>query len=211
MESKATSTCSRRAFVGLLASCAVCAGVGGVAQGIGPKEGLLRPPGAQDSAAFLAACVKCDRCRSVCPQGCVSVGTVSDSLLDARTPVLDMHRGYCDFCDKCYEVCPTGAIEPFDPATDRIGVAIVQSDRCIAYFNGCTECYQRCPYGAITLDAGDHPIVDPQACNGCGLCENICPALVYRSFSGGSRRGIVVVTPERYQELGTTTVDGGGE
>ena len=202
------SECTRRAFVGLAASTAVCACVGGTAYAFGSDETLLRPPGAQDLRSFMAACVRCDRCRSVCPQGCITVGTLSDSLLDARTPIVNMHYGYCDFCEKCADVCPTGAIKSFDPQTEKIGVAIVQTDRCIAYINGCTECYQVCPYQAISLDDGDRPVVDASLCNGCGLCENICPALVYRSFSGGNRRGIVVVTPARYKELGTTALNG---
>ena len=51
-------------------------------------------------------------------------------------------------------------------------------------------------------------MVDPALCNGCGVCENVCPALVYRSFSGGNRRGIKVVTVARYEALGSTAVNG---
>ena len=136
------------------------------------------------------------------------MGTVSDSLLDARTPVLKMHRGSCDFCDLCRRVCPTGAIGTFDPEQDKIGVAVVQTDRCLAYSGGCTKCYQECPYDAISLNSADCPVVDPALCNGCGVCENVCPALVYRSFSGGNRRGIKVVTVARYEALGSTAVNG---
>ena len=159
---------------------------------------------------LFSACIKCDRCRSVCPTGVIGVGHVEDGLLNARTPVLDFRRGICDFCGLCQRVCPTGAIGNFDETAEKIGMAIVQTDRCIAYFDGCRECSDACPYDAITLDEGSHPVVDPEHCNGCGVCENICPALVYRSFSGGTRRGIQVVTIERYEEIGGTVASGEG-
>ena len=107
--------------------------------------------------------------------------------------------------------CPTGALGSFDPQRDKLGVAVVQKDRCIAYFEGCVECEKACPYEAIALDDVGHPVIDAAKCNGCGVCENVCPALVYRSFAGGSRRGVVVVAPERYERLGRTTVEGESE
>ena len=99
----------------------------------------------------------------------------------------------------------------FDPQRDKLGVAVVQKDRCIAYFEGCVECEKACPYEAIALDDVGHPVIDAAKCNGCGVCENVCPALVYRSFAGGSRRGVVVLAPERYERLGRTTVEGESE
>lgn len=202
--------CTRRAFIGLAAATVACTAAGGTAYALGTGEDRLRPPGAQDENHLVAACLKCDRCRSVCPTGVIDVASVDDGFLNARTPILDFHRGLCDFCGRCQQVCPTGAIGAFDEYADKIGMAIVQKDRCIAYFDGCRECADACPFEAITLDAQDHPVVDPERCNGCGICENICPALVYRSFSGGNRRGIEVVTMERYAALGATTVDGEG-
>ena len=172
---------TRRAFLGFTAATAALAGVGASAIAFAGEGGLLRPPGGQDEGALVAACVKCDRCRSACPTNVVGVAHVEDGLLQARTPVLDFHKGYCDFCGKCQTACPTGALGSFDPQRDKLGVAVVQKDRCIAYFEGCVE------------------------------CENVCPALVYRSFAGGSRRGVVVVAPERYERLGRTTVEGESE
>ena len=200
---------TRRSFVGFVATTAVACGIGGVGVALTGESDPLRPPGAQSESDLLAACVKCDRCRSACHTGAIAVAHVEDGLLRARTPVLDFHQGSCDFCDKCRQACPTGAIKSFDHTTDKIGVAIIQTDRCIAYIEGCRECVDACPYGAMSLDEADHPVVDPQVCNGCGVCENICPALVYRSFAGGTRHGVVVETWERYQELGATTYDGG--
>jgi ferredoxin-type protein NapG len=199
---------TRRAFLGLCASTAAFAALGGTAKALDGDESLLRPPGSGDEAAFVSACIKCDRCRSVCPTGVISVATVEDGFLHAREPKLDFHRGVCTFCGKCEQVCATGAIGPFDPASDKIGVAIVQRDRCLSFTRGCTNCEGSCDYGALVFDDSGHPTVDAGACNGCGACENACTALVYGTFAGGTRRGIVVVTTAEYEQLGTTVVDG---
>lgn len=158
-----------------------------------PRKPLLRPPGGQDEALFISRCLRCDRCRSVCPTSVIGLANVADAILAARTPVMKYHLGYCNFCNRCVEVCPTRALTPFDSKTVKIGLAIVQRDICIAWDSGgCKVCMKACPYQAITADGQSRPIVDPCKCNGCGLCERVCPALVMRSYTGGKVRGIVV-------------------
>lgn len=201
---------TRRAFIGLCAATAACAAVGGAGKAFAGQGDLLRPPGGQDEALLHAACLKCDRCRSACPTGCVSVATVDDGFLQARTPKLNFHCGYCDFCGKCQEVCATGALGAFDPACDKIGVAVVQRDRCLAYTLGCENCKDSCAFGALTFDGDRRPVIDAQLCNGCGACECACTALVYGTFSGGTRRGIVVESVSAYEAIGSTLVDGEG-
>ena len=127
---------TRRSFVGLAAVCAVGAGVGGAGVAFAGEGELLRPPGGQDERALAAACLKCDRCRSACPTGAVAVASVGDGFLRARTPVLDFHKGYCDFCGKCIEVCPTGALRSFDETAEKLGVAVVQKDPLPVLFPG---------------------------------------------------------------------------
>ena len=208
--SASAGSVTRRAFVGLVAATAGCAALGGIGVAFAGDEHLLRPPGGQDETAFRAACLKCDRCRSVCPTGAISVASVSDGFLQARTPTMNFHRGYCDFCGKCQEVCATGALGAFDPWSDKMGVAIVQRDRCLAYSQGCENCKESCDYGALAFDSARHPVIDGDLCNGCGACENDCAALVYGTFSGGTRRGIVVVDESSWRQIGATLVNGEG-
>lgn len=186
-------TMTRRAFVvgaaGFLGTCAV----GGVAVGLGGESAALRPPGGQDEDAFLANCLKCDKCRSICPENCISTGVLEDGLLNYRTPKLDFHRGSCTFCDLCIQVCPTKALSPFDKTVDAIGVAVVDSDECIAFVHGgCQKCVEACEYDAIYLDGNGCPVVKADACNGCGVCEYVCPSSSLRSYSGSNLRGINV-------------------
>ncbi|HWR08052.1 4Fe-4S dicluster domain-containing protein [Sporomusa sp.] len=184
---------SRRTFLKITGGAfAVLLVLGGVGK-LPPREVLLRPPGGQDEASFIARCIRCDRCRSVCPTSVIGLANLSDSILDARTPVMKFHHGYCNFCNKCVRVCPTQALKPFDINTVKIGLARVKKDICLAWdAGGCTVCVNACPYHAVTLDEQRRPVVDSYTCNGCGICEKVCPALVMRSYVGGNVRGIVV-------------------
>ena len=202
-------TLTRRELVGFAATTAACLCVGGASVALAGEHELLRPPGARNEADFIASCIKCDRCRSVCPTGAISVARLEDGLLNTRTPIMNFHQGICDFCDLCARVCMTGAIEHgFDPTQDKIGVAIVQKDRCLAYSLDCTNCENSCAYDALVFDSKRHPQIDAELCNGCGVCEYDCTALVYGTFSGGNRRGIVVVPLAEYERIGSTLVDG---
>lgn len=168
------------------------------ALGIGVKqlkasESLIRPPGSVDEANFLARCIRCDRCRSVCHLDVIAIAGFSDGLINIRTPYLNYHLGYCDFCGDCVRVCPTHAIEPFDSSEVKVGVAEL-TDRCIALRTGaCRLCFDECEYEAITLDSRNRPVIHSDKCNGCGLCVKICPANVLQSFRDGTDRGIVIV------------------
>lgn len=180
---------SRRTFVA--SGVALMFGLG-VAGNSAPKKALLRPPGGQNEKTFIAKCIKCDRCRSVCHTSAIGIVPIEEGFVQARTPVMKFHIGSCDFCNKCVEVCPTGALEPFDRLHVKIGVAVL-TDVCIALnFGACIVCHGACPYKAITLDDEKRPIIDEEKCNGCGVCETICPALILRSYVGGKMRGVEI-------------------
>ena len=154
---------------------------------------LVRPPGSGDEGDFLSLCIKCDRCRSACPLGGISEATIGEGFAQMRTPKMDFHHGWCNFCMKCAEACPTGALTP-PPKTEKPKIGCAQlTQKCIALrTGGCIECYKACNEDAIQLDAAGVPVIDPELCTGCGLCELVCPANVLQSFSGDSERGIVI-------------------
>lgn len=182
---------SRRTFVASGVGLALMFGLGAAVKAA-PRQALLRPPGGQDENVFLSKCIKCDRCRSVCHTSVIGIALIEKGFLQARTPIMKFHIGSCDFCNQCIDVCPTGALKPFDKQRDKIGMAYL-TDVCIALnYGACTLCYSACPYKAITLDEHKRPIIDEQKCNGCGVCENICPALMMRSYVGGKVRGVEI-------------------
>lgn len=186
---------SRREFTWCAAGFAGMLAVGGVGVAFGGTKELLRPPGGQDEDAFRAACLKCDKCRSICPQDCLTIAVMEDGLLNYRTPYMDYRKGYCTFCDECITVCPTDALGTgFDPETERIGLAVIDEDECLAFIDSgaCRRCADVCEFEAITINELNHPVVDESLCNGCGECEYECPSDVYLSYSASGRRGINV-------------------
>lgn len=212
----------RDLIIGAAGIAALCAAGGGARFAFG-IDTPLRPPGGQDEEDFVAKCIRCDRCRSACHLDAVGVASMNDGLLNARTPTMDFHEGYCDFCEGvgghndgngpdigllCTVNCPTGALQPFDHTTQWIGLAVVDTDECVAFHTkgACGICVPACPYEAISLDASLRPVVDESACNGCGYCEYICPSATYRSYRGTDRRGINV---DR-QEAARPRSDGAG-
>lgn len=137
---------------------------------------LLRPPGAIEEGAFLAACTRCDACIKACPPN--ALHRASPRLKDAAgTPFIDPTRSPCLMCDErhCVAACETGALLPELPSA--MGTARIDPTTCLAHQNSfCSTCGERCPVpGAIVVDAG-RPRVDASTCVGCGVCQFFCPA-----------------------------------
>lgn len=192
--SSQTASVGRR---GLLLSLGASAGLFALGWGASKTqaEPLIRPPGGQNRQ-FLSKCIRCDRCRSVCPTDVIAIGGFSEGVLNLRTPVMNYKYGSCDFCRKCIEVCPTGALTDYVGETVPIGKARL-TETCIALRTGaCTKCKEQCPYDAISLDERMIPIIDEDKCNGCGVCEHICPANVLQAYTGRKVRGIEIVPLE---------------
>ena len=160
-----------------------------------PDEYLIRPPGVASEAEFLSTCIRCGQCFKVCPTGGLQPVWWEAGLDGLYTSRLVPRLGYCEYgCNLCSQVCPTGAIPtmPLDvKQAHRMGTAFINQSRCIPYTEGrdCLVCEEHCPtspkaityYEAEVRDlAGKKvlvklPLVNPDQCIGCGVCENKCP------------------------------------
>jgi ferredoxin len=167
----------------------------------GRSHDAVRPPGALDEEAFLSRCITCGACSASCPTGVIHADLGKTGVEGLFTPVLDMRRGWCEpSCIRCGEVCPTEALTTLDPnakqaiggpAEVTIGTAFVDRGRCLpwAMETPCIVCEEMCPTSpkAVWLETVQitrrdgtpvtlqRPVVQPDLCTGCGLCENRCP------------------------------------
>lgn len=148
----------------------------------------LRPPGALVEEDFLSACVHCGLCVQDCPYDILKLATVEEPVATG-TPYFLAREKACEMCEDipCAQACPTGALSHglTDIKKADMGLAAFLSpDRCYAtQGTGCRACYVACPVkdDAITmlpLRKGNQmvfqPTVHPEACTGCGMCEEAC-------------------------------------
>jgi polyferredoxin len=155
---------------------------------------FIQPPGARENDLF-SKCIRCGECSRACPTSAIQPAISEAGIPGFWTPILIPRLGYCDYaCNACGLVCPVEAIPPLTLEEKRntpIGTASVDRNRCIAWSQGkpCIVCEEMCPVPekaihlsdiafptsegeTITLQA---PVVDPDLCIGCGICENKCP------------------------------------
>ncbi len=93
----------------------------------------LRPPGALDEDAFLAACIKCGQCVQVCPVEAIFLADVDEGF-GIGVPYISARDQACDFsCDaiQCVLACPTGALthDLDKPEQTEMGFARMVEDR----------------------------------------------------------------------------------
>ncbi len=162
-----------------------------------PDPALIRPPGSLPERDFLARCVRCGECMKVCLTNGLQPTALEAGLEGVWTPVLVPRIGYCEYsCTLCGQVCPTGAIEPLTVEAKqqvRIGTAFVDPARClpIALGTECSVCEEHCPTATKAIQLVEieapgpdgsprrvrRPVVDPEICIGCGICETRCPVV----------------------------------
>jgi ferredoxin len=159
------------------------------------EASLLRPPGVRDEGEFLKKCVRCGECMKVCLKNALYPVTTQAGLEGVFTPMIITRLGYCEYnCTLCGQVCPTGAIPELPVELKKrevIGKAVLDKNRCLPYARkiNCIVCEEHCPIPqkAIRFDEvmetdteGNRislkkPKVVEELCNGCGICEYVCP------------------------------------
>jgi polyferredoxin len=163
---------------------------------------LIRPPGAivRDSSGHVvrmmteaelrSQCIRCGLCMKACVTGVLQPAVFEGGLDGFYTPVVNASVGWCEQnCDICGSVCPTGALRPFTvEEKSHIQIARAQIDQhtCLSWQTGdeyqlCLVCSEVCSYHAVANVVTDgsgqlRPVVCPNTCVGCGICEFNCPA-----------------------------------
>jgi ferredoxin-type protein NapG len=196
---------TRRNFTFAAVGIVALLGLGGGAKLV-QAQPVCRPPGGQDELAFISACLRCEKCREVCPMNVLVPAPVDKGLINGRTPTLNFKAGWCDYCNqynggspKCVEVCPTQALSLGADAEAKntiIGKAYIVKDWCLGWQGkGCQICYRECSYEAIVLDEFARVGVLYDACNGCGRCENVCVSQMSGSYTSGATDRAITVKP----------------
>lgn len=127
---------------------------------------------------FVKTCLKCGKCSQVCPHDSIDMAHLQWGE-DYGTPLIFPREVPCYVCLKCPPVCPSGALdnELTRKEDTRMGIAKIDESRCLPYNEViCKACFQQCPMyrEAITLPDEMRPVVDPDKCIGCGICEHVC-------------------------------------
>lgn len=156
---------------------------------------LLRPPGVRSEDEFLKRCVRCGECMKVCLKNALYPAAYQAGLEGIFTPMVIPRLGYCEYnCTLCGQVCPTGAIPVLPVEVKRrevIGKAVFNKNHCLPFARriDCIVCEEHCPIPekairsrtvqTLGLDGRlttvKEPYVVEEICNGCGICENVCP------------------------------------
>ncbi|MDD5284399.1 MAG: 4Fe-4S binding protein [Desulfuromonadaceae bacterium] len=156
---------------------------------------LLRPPGVRDEDNFLKKCVRCGECMKVCLKNALYPSAWQAGVEGIYTPLLIPRLGYCEFnCTLCGQVCPTGAIPNlpvFKKRREVIGKAVFDKNHCLPFAKriDCIVCEEHCPIPDKAIRSRElkltgfdgvvrtvkEPYVMEEICNGCGICEFVCP------------------------------------
>ena len=151
-------------------------GAGGEARESRP----IRPPGALEEGRFLETCLRCGECAEACPHDAILPLGPSAGRAEG-TPFLIPDETACHWCPEmdCVDACKSGALrlgEGEVPAP--IAKAVIDLDACLVSQGIlCDTCVHYCPTSIKAISMVKRsPVVDGDACVGCGLCSHYCSA-----------------------------------
>jgi ferredoxin len=185
----------------------------------------VRPPGSVPEKEFLDMCIRCGECFKVCPNNVLQAAGFEHGLESLWTPKVVADWAGCESsCNACGQVCPTGAIRALpivEKKVARMGLAIVNQHTCLplAGREECDLCVVECDkagYHAIEqrregteVDDDGNPISDtgfivpvvlPEKCVGCGLCQTRCYGINVEAKGLLKESAIIIEAGENYED-----------
>ena len=140
------------------------------AQGKPMAVDAIRPPGALLAVEFIDRCSRCNDCATACPEQIIVRG-------DGGFPELNFNSAGCTGCLECVAACQDQALLA-SLAQQPIGQVTI-ADNCLAKNSvTCQSCKDACDRDAIQFPitrATPEPMLNVDACNGCGDCVSVCP------------------------------------
>lgn len=183
-QSIAGGVLSRRAFVGTsLAGAAVLPMLKLNYQRKALYPWVIRPPGVEDEAKFLAECLRCGECMKVCLKNALHPTLFDGGIEGMWTPKLVPRVGYCEFnCTLCGDACPSDAIPKLteeEKHKAKIGMAYFDKNRCIPWVAfdrwsehgewskeyNCAVCEEHCPTAKKSIRFSDVTVETPDGPN----------------------------------------------
>ena len=178
----------------------------------------IRPPMSVPEEEFLEMCIRCGLCFKACPNSVLQPLGFDQGLEGLWTPQVVADWSGCEpSCNNCGQVCPTGAIRALpigEKRVARIGLAQVEP-ACLprAVEAACQLCVDECRragYEAIEFERVHPqldddglpiegtgfvaPVVIPDSCVGCGLCQSACYRINVKGKGLLERSAIIVRT-----------------
>ncbi len=133
----------------------------------------IRPPWALPENVFNDVCTCCGDCISACAEAIVVKGS-------GGFPEISFTGGECTFCGDCVKACaPRALVRERDGALPWT-LTVTVADTCLGDQGVvCRLCEEQCEPRAIRfprLGGAGVPVIDRDACTGCGACIRFCPA-----------------------------------
>ena len=140
---------------------------------ISKRHAVLYLPWTRQDIDFYNTCTQCGNCIRACPEGIISVS-------DEGFPQLDFKKGGCVFCGDCARACTHSVFKPDLDCQPWHQIISIESD-CLTYMGvACQSCQDSCDSNAIKFKYAvgwtPRPVVNTEACTGCGMCVQVCPS-----------------------------------
>lgn len=133
----------------------------------------IRPPWSLPETEFTEHCTRCDQCINNCPSHILQRG-------DGGYPEVRFHHE-CTFCEQCVASCEAQAFQTAPYSVSKAWqLAVSIKPECLSLQGVvCRTCGDHCDSRAIRFQLRTRavaiPLIDNQACTGCGACLAACP------------------------------------